>query len=267
MIHSTSIVHPTARIHESAQVGPFAIIGPDCKIGANTQIGSHCVIEFADIGASCKIFSQAFIGTAPQDLKYRGEKTRIVIGDGTIVRECATLNRGTAAKGETRIGKGCLFMAYSHVAHDCVIEDEVILANSVAVAGHVSIGMGTVVGGLSGIHQFVKIGKMAMVGAGSMVPMDVPPYCTVSGDRARIVGLNAEGMKRRHVSKESIESLKRVYKKIFFSKGTLKQITRQVRSEKHTSPEVRDFLQFISSSGRGVCRPRLKAETSASQTW
>ena len=267
LIHSTAIVHPTARIHESAQVGPYTVIGPDCRIGALTQIGAHCVIEYADIGASCRIFSHAFIGTAPQDLKYRGEKTRIVVGDGTIVRECATLNRGTSARGETRIGKSCLLMAYSHVAHDCVIGDEVILANSVAVAGHVTIGMGTVVGGLSGIHQFVKIGKMAMVGAGAMVPMDVPPFCTVWGDRARIVGLNIEGLNRRHVSKKSIEALKRVYKKIFFSKGTLRQLTRQARSEKLTAPEVKEFLQFISSSGRGVCRPKLKAEISASQTW
>ena len=134
------------------------------------------------------------------------------------MRECVTLNCGTAQSGRTVIGKKCLFMAYAHVAHDCVIEDEVILANSVAVAGHVQIGMGTVVGGLSGIHQFVRIGKLVMVGAGSMVPLDVPPFCTVWGDRARIVGLNIEGMKRRHFTGEEMDSLKRMYRKIFFSK-------------------------------------------------
>ncbi len=266
-IHPTAVIHPSAQIHESVQIGPYAVIGAETKIGAETQIGAHAVIEHAEVGASCRIFSHALIGTAPQDLKYRGEKTKIVIGDGTIVRECATLNRGTAASGETRIGKSCLFMAYSHVAHDCVIEDEVILANSVAVAGHVSIGMGTVVGGLSGIHQFVRVGKMVMIGAGAMVPMDVPPFCTVWGDRARIVGLNIEGLKRRHVSKESIEALKRAYKKTFFGKGTLKQIANQIEKENSSDDHVRDFLKFISASQRGLCRPKLKAETSASQTW
>ncbi len=267
LVHPTAVIHPSAQIHPSVEIGPYAVIGPDTKIGPETSIGAHAVIEYAEIGASCKIFSQAMIGTAPQDLKYRGEKTKIVVGDGTIIRECATLNRGTAASGETRIGKRCLFMAYSHVAHDCVIEDEVILANSVAIAGHVTIGMGTIVGGLSGIHQFVKIGKMAMIGAGAMVPMDVPPFCTVWGDRARIVGLNSEGLKRRHVSKESIDALKRAYKKIFFSKGTIKQIMKQMDSEKSKDPYVQDFLKFVSASERGLCRPKLKAETSASQTW
>lgn len=266
-IHPTAIIHPSAEIHETCEIGPYTVIGEDARIGAGTHVASHCAIEFAEIGSSCRIFSHAFVGTAPQDLKYRGEKTRIVIGDGTIVRECATLNRGTAQSGETRIGSGCFFMAYSHVAHDCRIGDEVILANSVAVAGHVSIGAGAVLGGLSGIHQFVRIGKLAMVGAGAMVPMDVPPFCTVSGDRARIVGLNIEGLRRRHAAKDSIDALKAAYKKIFFSKGTLKQIARQIRSEKLPYPEIKDFLQFISTSERGICRPKLKAESSASQTW
>ncbi len=158
-------------------------------------------------------------------------------------------------------------MAYAHVAHDCVIEDEVILANSVAVAGHVQIGMGTVVGGLSGIHQFVRIGKLVMVGAGSMVPLDVPPFCTVWGDRARIVGLNIEGMKRRHFTGEEMDSLKRMYRKIFFSKKTLKQVIQQIQSEKSLSDEAREMADFIQASARGICRPRQKAESSAAQTW
>ena len=267
LIHPSAVIHPSAEIHETAQIGPYAVIGQGVRIGAQTKIGAHSVIEFAEIGSACQIYSQAFIGTAPQDLKYRGEETKIIVGDGTIVRECATLNRGTARSGKTVIGKRCLFMAYSHVAHDCVIEDEVILANSVAVAGHVQIGSGTILGGLSGVHQFVRIGRMAMVGAGAMVPMDVPPFCTVSGDRARIVGLNVEGLRRRHVSRESIESLKKVYRKVFFSKSTLKQAVRQAASEKSQVPEIEEFIQFISRSSRGICRPKLKAETSASQTW
>ncbi|OGR51120.1 MAG: acyl-[acyl-carrier-protein]--UDP-N-acetylglucosamine O-acyltransferase [Elusimicrobia bacterium RIFCSPLOWO2_02_FULL_39_32] len=266
-IHPTAVIHPHAQIGESVEIGPYAVIGEDVKIGSQTHVGPHAVIEFAEIGSSCQIHAHAFIGTAPQDLKYRGEKTRITIGDGTIVRECATLNRGTAQSGETKIGKHCLFMAYSHVAHDCVIEDEVILANGVAIAGHVQLGMGTIIGGLSGVHQFVKIGRLAMIGAGAMVPLDVPPFCTVWGDRAKIVGLNLEGLKRRHFSKTEIEAIKKIYRSIFFSKKPLKLTLLQLQKEKIESPVIKEFLNFVVNSARGVCRPRLKAESSASQTW
>lgn len=266
-IHPTAVVHPSADIDPSVEIGAYSVIGESVKIGPRSKVGSHAVIEFAEIGSACHIHSHAFVGTAPQDLKYRGEKTKIVIGDGTIVRECATLNRGTAFSGKTVIGKKCLFMAYSHVAHDCVIEDEVILANSVAVAGHVRIGSGTVIGGLSGVHQFVQVGRLVMIGAGAMVPMDVPPFCTVWGDRARIVGLNIEGMKRRHTSAAALDALKKAYRRIFFSKKTLLQSVRQILSEKTTTDEVREFVRFIQQSKRGVCRPRLKAESSASSTW
>lgn len=267
LIHPSAVIHPSAEIADSVEIGPYTVIGEEVKIGAKTKIGSHAVIEFAEIGSACQIHSHSFVGTAPQDLKYRSEKTKIVVGDGTIVRECATLNRGTAQSGQTLIGKKCLLMAYAHVAHDCVIEDAVILANSVAVAGHVRIGSGTVVGGLSGIHQFVRIGKCAMIGAGAMVPMDVPPFCTVWGDRARIVGLNLEGMRRRHYSNSSIEALKKAYRKIFFSKKPLNHVLHQLESERNQSEEVRELLDFIKNSERGICRPKLKAESSASQTW
>lgn len=267
LIHSTAIIHPTAQIAQDVMIGPYTIIGENVRIGAGTRVASHSVIEFADIGSACQIFSHTFVGTAPQDLKYRGEKTKIVIGDGTIVRECATLNRGTAASGKTVIGKKCLLMAYSHVAHDSVLEDEVILANSVAIAGHVQIGTGTVVGGLSGVHQFVRLGKYAMIGAGAMVPMDVPPFCTAWGDRARLVGLNLEGLRRRHYPKTAIDSLKKIYREIFFSKRDLKQTLKTLSARKNATDEVKEFLAFIKDSERGVCRPRLKAEQSASQTW
>lgn len=267
LIHSTAVIHPTAEIADSVEIGPYAVIGEEVKIGHQSKIGAHAVIEFAEIGSACQIHSHAFVGTAPQDLKYRGEKTKIVIGDGTIVRECATLNRGTAYSGKTVIGKKCLFMAYSHVAHDSVIEDEVILANSVAVAGHVHIGSGTVVGGLAGIHQFVRVGRLVMVGAGAMVPMDVPPFCTVWGDRARIVGLNIEGLRRRHCSDASIDALKKAYRKFFFSKKTMHHATQQILAEKWCTPEVKEFIDFVQVSNRGICRPKLKAESSASDTW
>jgi UDP-N-acetylglucosamine acyltransferase len=266
-VHPTAVIHPSAKIDPSAEIGPYAVIGEGVRVGPQTRIGSHAVIEFAEIGASCQIHSHAFVGTAPQDLKYRGEKTKIVVGDGTIVRECATLNRGTTASGKTEIGRKCLIMAYAHVAHDCVIEDEVILANSVAVAGHVKIGMGTIVGGLSGIHQFVQVGRLAMIGAGGMVAQDVPPFCTVWGDRAKIVGLNLEGLRRRHFSPAAIESLKKTYRSLFFSKKTLQQTLTQLLGSKSLSEESREFAGFIRASARGVCRPRQKAETGASETW
>ncbi len=265
-IHPSAVIHPTAEIAETVEIGPYTVIGEGVTIGDQTKIGAHAVIEFAEIGASCQIHSHAFVGTPPQDLKYRGEKTKIIIGDGTIVRECVTLNRGTSRTGRTQIGKGCMFMAYSHVAHDCAIGDEVICANSVAIAGHVEIGSGTVIGGLVGIHQFVKVGKLVMIGAGAMVPLDIPPYCMVWGDRAKIVGLNVEGLKRRHVSIKSIHALKNCYREIFSSKKPLKQILQQFQSQV-SEEEVREFIQFISNSSRGICRPRVKAESSAGQTW
>ena len=265
-IHPTAVIHPTASVDPTAEIGPYAVIGEGVRIGAQTRVGSHAVIEFARIGQACQIYSHAFVGTAPQDLKYRGEKTRIVIGDGTIVRECATLNRGTARTGQTLIGRRCLVMAYAHVAHDCVIEDEVILANSVAVAGHVQIGAGAIVGGLSGIHQFVRIGRLAMIGAGAMVALDIPPFCTVWGDRAKLVGLNTEGLKRRHYSKAAIESLKKAYRQVFFSTKTVKQAVAQHEAARPAG-EVAELLGFIKDSTRGVCRPRLKAETGAAETW
>jgi UDP-N-acetylglucosamine acyltransferase len=264
LIHPTALIHPSSEIADSVEIGPYAVIGEEVKIGSQTRIGPHAVIEFADIGSSCQIHSHAFVGTAPQDLKYRGEKTKIIIGDGTIVRECATLNRGTTRTGKTEIGKRCLMMAYSHVAHDCVIGDEVILANSVAIAGHVQIGSGTVIGGLAGVHQFVKVGRLVMAGAGAMIPQDVPPFCTVWGDRAKIVGLNVEGMKRHHFSKRTIDRLKKIYRDVFFSRKPLKQTLAQILSKKNNPEEVLEFVHFIQKSARGICRPRFKAEAAAS---
>lgn len=267
LIHPTATIHPSAEIADSVEIGPYTVIGENVRVGPQTRIGSHAVIEFAEIGSSCQIHSHAFVGTPPQDLKYRGENTKIIVGDGTIIRECVTLNRGTTKTGKTEIGRKCFFMAYSHIAHDCVVGDEVIMANSVAIAGHVQIGSGTVIGGLVGVHQFVRIGKLVMIGAGTMVPMDIPPFCTAWGDRARIVGLNIEGLRRHHVPKSSVDLLKKIYRKIFFSQKTLKQTLEQIESEEIQSEEVKELVAFVRKSERGICRPKLKAETSASQAW
>jgi len=253
-IHSTAIIHPSAKIAEGVQIGPYAIIGEDTNIGNGVQIGPHAVVEFADIGQNARIHAGAFVGTAPQDLKYRGERTKLILGAESVVRECATLNRGTAATGITRIGSRCLFMAYSHVAHDCIIGDEVILANSVAVAGHCEVGDWTVIGGMAGLHQFVRVGKMAMIGAGAMVPLDIPPYTMAQGDRAKLSGLNVVGLKRRGFPLDQVSDLKKVYFEIFDSELAFKDQLSELQKQKRTPP-VEEFLAFLAASPRGITRP------------
>lgn len=255
LIHPTAVIHPSAQIAEGVEIGPFAVIGPDVILSARVRVGPHAVLEFAEVGEACQIHASAFVGTAPQDLKYRGEKTKLVLGTGCVVRECATLNRGTAATGVTRIGARCLFMAYAHVAHDCIIGSEVIVANSVAIAGHVEIGEGAVLGGLSAIHQFARIGKLAMIGGGAMVPLDVPPFTLAQGDRARLVGLNLIGLRRRGYTVDDINALKRTYRSLFSSTTPLKDQLSVMAADSTLPAVVREMIEFLQTSPRGTCRP------------
>jgi UDP-N-acetylglucosamine acyltransferase len=215
-------------------------------------------VEFADVGEGCQVHPGAFVGTPPQDLKYRGERTRLILGPGCVVRECVTLNRGTAATGETRIGARCLFMAYSHVAHDCIIGNEVILANSVAVAGHVEVGDAAVIGGMVGLHQFVRVGKMVMIGAGAMVPLDIPPFTMAWGDRARLNGLNLIGLRRRGYNASAIAALKQIYRDVFTSELPIAERLAQLSGQENTEP-VKEFIDFLKNSPRGFCRPDPKS--------
>jgi UDP-N-acetylglucosamine acyltransferase len=256
-IHPTAVIHPKAKIAEGVNIGPYTVIGEDVEIGPRVKIESHAVVEFATIGEACQIHSNAFIGTAPQDLKYRGEHTRLILGNGCVVRECVTLNRGTAATGATRIGARCLFMAYSHVAHDCIIGSEVIAANSVAIAGHCEVGDAAILGGLVGLHQFVRIGKLAMIGAGAMVPMDIPPYCLAWGDRARLSGLNLVGLRRRGYSHEDIQSLKKIFRDIFNPDQPIKEKLALLTVQSLPDP-CREFVDFLQKSTRGITRPSSK---------
>src|SRR4029077_15534745 len=217
-------------------------------------VGPHAVVEFAEVGEGCQIHASAFVGTAPQDLKYRGEQTRLLLGPGCVVRESVTLNRGTAATGVTRIGSRCLFMAYSHVAHDCIIGNEVIMANSVAVAGHCEVGDWSIIGGMVGLHQFIRVGKLAMIGAGAMVPLDIPPFALAWGDRARLSGLNLIGLRRRGFSPEMIKDLKKAYREVFDPSAPIKEHLERLSKEKRTGP-VKEFLSFIQAESRGFCRP------------
>lgn len=253
-IHPTAVVDPSAKIGPGVTIGPYAVIGEDVELAANVSVGAHAVVEFATVGEGTVIFPGAFVGTAPQDLKYAGEHTRLLVGAGCKIRECVTLNRGTTANQITKIGDRCLFMAYSHVAHDCIIGDEVIVANSVAIAGHCEVGDFTILGGMTGLHQFVKVGKLCMVGAGSMVPMDLPPFTLSWGDRSRLSGLNLIGLRRRGYKASDVSDIKAVYRDLFNSTTPLKQLLPQLKAQ-HTSTVAQDFLSFVEKSERGIVRP------------
>ncbi|HUF12242.1 MAG TPA: acyl-ACP--UDP-N-acetylglucosamine O-acyltransferase [Longimicrobiales bacterium] len=252
-IHPTAIVDSGAQLGENVSVGPFAVIGPRVVIGAGTRIGPHVFIERnTTIGRECAVHAGAVLGSDPQDLKFGGEETHLVIGDHTVIREYATLNRGTAALGSTQIGSHCLLMSYSHVAHDCVLSDHVIISNAVNMGGHVSIGEWAIVGGLTAIHQFVRIGPHAFVGGAARVQKDVPPYVKAAGSPLALYGLNSVGLQRRGFSEEVRFELKKAYRLIFNSSYNVSQALARAREELTPSPEVEAFLGFIEASDRGV---------------
>lgn len=253
VIHDTAIVDAGAELGQGVVVGPWALIGPGVEIGDGTEIGPRVLIERDTVvGEDCRIANGAVLGTDPQDLKYRGERTTLSVGDRTVVREFATLNRGTAASGRTVVGTDCLLMAYTHVAHDCELGNHVVLANSVNMAGHVLIEDWAIVGGLTPIHQFVRIGAHAFVGGGSRVPQDVPPYCRIAGNPPKLYGLNAVGLERRGLSEETRRALKQAYRILFQGEQNLTQAVDRAEREVPGIPEVKHLLQFIQSSERGV---------------
>lgn len=255
-VHPTAIVHPDARLHETVEVGPYAIIGPKVTIGAGTRVGPHAVIEGrTTLGARNRIFQFASVGAAPQDLKYAGEDTELILGDENIVREFATLNIGTVGGGGvTRIGNRNLFMNYSHVGHDCIVGNGNIFANSSALAGHVEIADFVILGGLSAVHQFTRLGKHAFIAGGAMVTMDVPPYCTAQGDRAELVGLNIVGLGRHGFTEDQQTRIKEAYKILFRSKLPLAEAMAKLKAELGGHPEIDHLIDFVSSSKRGVTR-------------
>ncbi|MBM4272370.1 MAG: acyl-ACP--UDP-N-acetylglucosamine O-acyltransferase [Deltaproteobacteria bacterium] len=255
-IHSTAIISPEARLSEGVEVGPYSIIGPDVTIGKNTVIGPHVVIEsHTDIGERCRIFQFASIGAIPQDLKYRGEETRVVIGNDNTIREFVTINRATSADiGVTIIGDHNLLMAYCHVAHNCKLGNYIIMANAANLAGHIHVEDYAIIGGLTGIHQFTRIGAHCIIGGASAVTKDIPPFVMASGNFAKLYGLNMIGLKRRGFKEETISALKEAYRIVFRSSLLLKTAIENVRSRVEYIPEVRQFLEFIEKSERGICR-------------
>jgi UDP-N-acetylglucosamine acyltransferase len=252
-VHATAVIDPTAEFDAEVVVGPYAVVGPNVVIGRGTHIGPHVVIDRdTRLGAACRVHACAVLGGDPQDLKYRGEPARLVVGDRTVIREFVTLNRGTAAAGETTIGSDCLLMAYAHVAHDCRIGNHVVLANAVNMGGHVTIGDWAIVGGLTAIHQFVRIGEHAIVGGASAVRKDVPPFVKASGNPLSLFGLNAVGLERRGFNHATRQALRRVYRIFFQSRLNVSQAVEQVRNEVEPLPEVERFLAFVAESDRGL---------------
>ena len=252
-IAPSALVHERAVVAPDAVVGPYSVIGENVEIGPGVEIGAHVVVERdTTIGASCRIFHGAVLGTDPQDLKYQGERTFLAVGADTIVREFATLNRGTAARGTTTVGRGCLIMAYAHVAHDCELGEGVILANGVNLGGNVRVDEFAIVGGMTPVHQFARIGAHAFVGGASRVSKDIPPYCKAAGSPVRLYGLNAVGLDRRGFPENVKRELRRAYRLFFASKLNVSQALARARTELHPYPEIERFLRFVEESDRGI---------------
>ena len=254
-IHPTAVVDPNAKIGENVKIGPYSVIGPEVTIGNGTTIESHVVIEGETIiGENNYIFSFASIGKDPQDLGFGGEKTRVVIGNNNKIREFVTIHRGTTDKYETRVGNDCLIMAYVHIAHDCIIGDHCVLANAATFAGHVEVEDWAVVGGLTAIHQFTRVGRHAMIGGCSAVTQDVVPYMLSEGNKARAVYINIVGLQRRGFSEEQIKTLREVYKIIFKKKLKLEEALHILENDYKDNEDVVKLVEFIRKSKRGLAR-------------
>ncbi|MBL8689899.1 MAG: acyl-ACP--UDP-N-acetylglucosamine O-acyltransferase [Rhodospirillaceae bacterium] len=258
-IHPTAIVDPKARLGENVAIGPFCTVGGDVSLGDNVELVSHVVVAgHTEVGANTRVFPFATVGLPPQDLKYKGEPTRLTIGRDVIIREHATLHPGTAGGGGlTVVGDGCLLMVGCHVAHDCKLGNKVILTNNATLGGHVHVGDHAMMGGLSAVHQFVRIGQHAMVGGMTGVEGDVIPYGLVMGDRARLAGLNLVGLKRRGFSRDEIHSLRAAYRMLFAAEGTLAERLDDVTELFGKMSVVMDIVEFIrADANRPICQPK-----------
>jgi UDP-N-acetylglucosamine acyltransferase len=260
-IHATAVVEPGAKLGEGVTVGPYCVVGPDVVLGDGVALVSHVVVAgHTEIGAGTRIFPFASIGHQPQDLKYRGEQSRLIIGRDNTIRESVTMNPGTEGGNMvTRVGDGGLFMTGTHVAHDCAIGDGVIMANNATLAGHVVIGDHAVLGGLCAVHQFVRIGTLAMVGGLSGVEFDVIPYGSVIGNRAWLAGLNLVGLRRRGIARDDIHALRRAYQELFAPEGTMTERVERVAEQYRDSPQVAEVVAFMrAKSQRGICQAKLE---------
>lgn len=255
-IHSTAIIHPEAQLEEDVQIGPYCVLGRNVKVGRGTEIGPQVVIDSNTvIGEKCKIYPFASLGQAPQDIKYQGEHSWVIIGNNNIIREYVTIHRGThRGGGKTTLGNDNFIMAYVHIAHDCHIGNQVIMANGATLAGHIEIEDYAIIGGLSAIHQYVRIGAYALIGGASGIPQDVVPYVSAVGNRARLFGINVVGLKRHGFSEQTIRKLKRAYRFIFRSRLKLDDALARLTEQVGESSEVDHLVDFIRKSQRGILR-------------
>lgn len=263
-VHPTAIVHDGAELDFGVVVGPYSIVGPNVKIGKGTVLHSHVVLEgFTTLGEQNELFPFASVGMAPQDLKYRNEPSVLIIGDRNKIREGVTIQPGTQdGVMKTLVGSDNLLMTNSHVAHDCNIGNRNVVANCVALAGHVTLGDGCILGGMAGVHQFARIGSLSFIGAGAMVSMDVPPFCIAQGDRACLRGLNLIGMKRAGFTKDDISAVKKLFKGVFLKKGGLRKNLEEVPADISTNPKAHLMIEFILSTSRGITLPSKTGESS-----
>jgi UDP-N-acetylglucosamine acyltransferase len=256
MIHPTALVDPAARIGGDVSIGAYSIVGPQVEIGDRTTIGPHVVIEGRTrIGCDNRIFQFASIGAEPQDKKFHGEQSELVIGDRNLIREFVTFNRGTAdGGGATRIGNDNWIMAYVHIAHDCQVGNHVVFANNATLAGHVEIGDHVILGGFTGIHQFCKIGAHAFTGMGSLINADVPPFVIVAGPYAKPRGINSEGLKRRGFDAQRISAIKRAYRTVYVAGTPLSDARGKLAEQAKGNADIAGFLDFIERSERSLAR-------------
>lgn len=255
MHRSLSYIDPQAKLAKNVVVEPFVTIEKNVEIGSGTWVGSNVTImEGARIGENCEIFPGAVISAIPQDLKFEGEESLAIIGDNTIIRECATINRATKATGKTIVGKNCLIMAYAHIAHDCVIGNNAIVVNNVAMGGHVEIGEHAIIGGLTAVHQFIKIGKHCMVSGGSLVRKDIPPYVKAGREPLSFIGINSIGLRRKKFSESEITEIQDIYRILYQKGNNNTQAINKIEIDFKIS-EIRDeIISFVRGSGRGIMR-------------
>ena len=252
-IHPTALIAPDAELADDVEVGPHAVIGPNVTVGPGVVIGPGAVLEhFVRLGARCRVGTGSILGGDPQDLKFKGEETWVEIGEGTVIREYTTINRGTTQSYKTTVGRDCLLMSYVHLGHDCHVGDRVVLSNMVQLAGHVHVDERATLGGMTGVHQFVHIGAYAFIGGFSKIAKDVPPYMKVDGNPARPYGLNVIGLRRNGFSRETIAGLKQAYKHFFRSSYNISQALERAAAELPRTPEVERMVEFVRSSRRGV---------------
>lgn len=254
-IHKTAIIDKKAELADDVSVGPYSVISSDVKIGSGTKIGPHCVIDkFTSIGKDCQIFSGAVLGSLSQDKKFKEKISFLEIGNYNTIREYTTMNRATQENGKTKIGDNNFFMAYSHIAHDCQIGSNVTLANCTTLAGHVILEDGVITGGLSGVHQFVRVGKLAIIGGCTKVVQDIVPYSMSDGHPAKTYGINSIGLERAGFSDEVKHNLKKAFKILFFMELNIKNALAKVLEEVPPSEEITYLIDFIKSSERGITR-------------